>query len=1103
MSDKIHIVGTLKAVLYPRPATKLGTPGNAFGIIKVINDVGETYTIKGSFTVPLDKGTEYEFVTTVYDDEKYGETYKLIYFQSNVDFTDIDNQKGFLRQILTKKQVDALYSEYDDVLQILEDGDIEKLTKVKGIGASTANRMITKYKAAKPDMKLLAKLNDMGLEFTANLIERLKATFGNTDKVIDVLENEPYQLVKVPMIGFAKADEIALKSGKVSPQSPARIGGWIQYYLQDQFDNNGNSYVYASQLNTALIDYFGREIILYQVGGGSNVADAINMLKRKNEINIIEDPTGNKARRKIYLQRTWELEHNIAIELRRIINAEPIIEIEEGWEERVDAQEEAQGFKFADEQREAIGKAINSNFFVIGGYAGCVDCDTEFFNGKKWKKISEYEEGDMVLQWNEPEVTKGSSKDKEKRKELVHKRFNELSNGKAELVYPKHYIKKECEKFYHFNKGSDQMFSEDHIVTHVSAAGYLKNTNVDGVNPTNSRYISSFNYEGKGIELTDGEIRVMVAVMADGRFPRNTNWCRIQLKKERKKERLESILAAANIDYKKKDSTVEGVNIYTFYAPRREKEYSEYWYNCNKHQLEVIKEEVMLWDGYIGYGKDRNVKRMEFSTTSKMSADFIQFVYSSCGIHTSIIIDDRIGGKYKNICYIVRPRQVYNLSCYRGAGVKMNGEHPYDIVPSPDGYKYCFEVPSGYLVLRRNNKIFITHNCGKSTLLKGVLAALGDEVNIGTCALSGRAAANLQGIGDNKTIHKLLDYRVGQGFGYKKGIPMPYDVVILDEMGMVGGPLFLSLIEAVKSGARVICLGDPAQLESIGSLCLMRDMLESEYIPSVTLTQIHRQAAESGIISTSMDVREGVCFFNQTMYEGIDICKKDLCTDLTTLRDNICNRAVAWYRKMHSVYEPLDIMVIGFTNMRGRDSVYQLNKAIQEALGTHAKHERGKYFRGAYVGSNAMQHNIFKDDVVMCVKNNYNVSSYNDEDTIMFNGWRGVVEDITDQFVYINFKEANTKVKLDYATATEYITLGYAVTAHKSQGSTIPCVITVFSYSAYTMLNRNILYTAITRASKKCVVIAESAAYQKATQTEFVSQKNTFWRDGMLEEVLC
>lgn len=765
MSDKIHIVGTLKAVLYPRPATKLGTPGNAFGIIKVINDVGETYTIKGSFTVPLDKGTEYEFVTTVYDDEKYGETYKLIYFQSNVDFTDIDNQKGFLRQILTKKQVDALYSEYDDVLQILEDGDIEKLTKVKGIGASTANRMITKYKAAKPDMKLLAKLNDMGLEFTANLIERLKATFGNTDKVIDVLENEPYQLVKVPMIGFAKADEIALKSGKVSPQSPARIGGWIQYYLQDQCDNNGNSYVYASQLNTALIDYFGREVILYQVGGGSNIADAIDMLKRKNEINIIEDPTGNKARRKIYLQRTWELEHNIAIELRRIINAEPIIEVEEGWKERVNAQEEAQGFKFADEQREAIGKAINSNFFVIGGYAGT----------------------------------------------------------------------------------------------------------------------------------------------------------------------------------------------------------------------------------------------------------------------------------------------------------------------------------------------------GKSTMLKGVLAALGDDVNIGTCALSGRAAANLQGIGANKTIHKLLDYRPGQGFSYKKGIPMPYDVVILDEMGMVGGPLFLSLIEAVKSGARVICLGDPAQLESIGSLCLMRDMLDSEYIPSVTLTQIHRQAAASGIISTAMDVRNGVCFFNQTMYEGIDIHgeKKDLCTDLTTLRDNIINRAVAWYKKMHSVYEPLDIMVIGFTNMRGMDSVYQLNKAIQEALGTHAKHERGKYFRGAYVGSNAMQHNIFKDDVVMCVKNNYNVSSYNDEDTIMFNGWRGVVEDITDQFVYINFKEANTKVKLDYATATEYITLGYAVTAHKSQGSTIPCVITVFSYSAYTMLNRNILYTAITRASKKCVVIAESAAYQKATQTEFVSQKNTFWRDGMLEEVLC
>lgn len=755
-ADRMSILGHLKAILYPRTGGKLGTAGNNFGIIKVIDEYGETYTVKGNFTSPLDKQTEYEFTVEKMWDEKYGETYKLIYFQTNIDFTDIDNQKGFLRKVLTQKQVDALYNEYEDVLSILEAGDVEKLTQIKGIGTSTANRMIKKYKEAKPDMKLLTKLSELELDFSDNLIERLKTTFGSTDAIINVLDNDPYELVKVPMVGFSKADQIALNSGKVQMQSSVRIAGWIVHYLQEQLNNGGNSYIYASELNTALYDYFGREILVARVGGGNNIVDAIDMLKKKKEINIIEDPTGNKARRKIYLQKAYDLEKSIALELKRLLSAEPIAYAKEDWEERVAKQEEKQGFSFDERQIEAIGRGINSNVFVIGGYGGT----------------------------------------------------------------------------------------------------------------------------------------------------------------------------------------------------------------------------------------------------------------------------------------------------------------------------------------------------GKSSLLKGVLAALGEESRITTCALSGRAAANLRGIGRNATIHKLLDYRPGKGFEYNKNNPLPYDIVILDELSMVGGELFLKLLEAVPTGARFIALGDPGQLESLGQLCLMRDLLDNDYIESIVLTKVHRQAAESGIISTSMDVREGVCFFNQTMYEGIDIHgdKKDLCTDLTTLRDNIINRVIAWYRKMVMAYDPIDIMCIGFTNTRGKESVWNMNYYIQDFL--------GKRVKGAKYIHSITDHKIYEGDVVMCMKNNYHASDYNGNDTPIFNGWRGIVEKIDDDYIYMDFKEANSKVRLDIGTAAEYLTLGYAVTCHKSQGSTIPCVLCAFSYSAYTMLNRNILYTGMTRASKKCVIIAESAAYQRCVQTEFVSTKNTFFRDGMLEEVL-
>jgi len=765
MSEKKHIIAKLKHILYPKGGLKktLGEEGNKFGIIKVIDEFEEVYTIKGNFPCPIDGGVEYDFTVKEEDDPKYGTTYKLLFFQSNVDMTKIPNQKEFLKKILTNKQIDALYAAYDDVLTILENGDIDKLMAVKGIGSSTAHRIISKYTGAKPDAELYVRIAELGLDFTDSMVTRLKETFGNTQVIMDVLENHPYKLVKVPLVGFKKADAIALASGRFDWQSPERIAGFIENSL-DMESDNGQSYIYASELNQYIIDFFGEEIVVKYPDGTSNVGKAIQMLIDSKVISMIEDESGSKARRKVYLTKVYELEKNIAIELRRISEGEPRCFMAENWREKVQEQEKNQGFKFDESQWEAIEKGLQSNVFVIGGYGGT----------------------------------------------------------------------------------------------------------------------------------------------------------------------------------------------------------------------------------------------------------------------------------------------------------------------------------------------------GKTTMLKGILAALGNAT-IATCALSGRAAANLQGIGRNATIHKLLDYRPGSGFQYGKHAPLPYDIIILDELSMVGGELFLSLLKAIGTGSRFICLGDPGQLESIGLLCLMRDLLNDENIPSTLLTKVHRQALESGILEESINIREGVIGFEGGIHEGVEIhgARKDFCTDFNTYRDINPSRVVAWYKKLMNssvVKSLLDIMVISPTNIRGEDSVWKLNRLIQDEINPVVNVDADDVIPINTAIDRTSLDYIHRGDVVMVRKNNYRVNDWNGEETAMFNGWRGIIKEIDNTMVYIDFAE-NGKVRLDRGEAAQYLLLGYACTAHKSQGSTIPVVIATFSYSAYVMLNRNILYTAITRAKEKCVVVAETNAYVKCVQTEFVSSKRTFFAEGLLNKI--
>lgn len=343
---------------------------------------------------------------------------------------------------------------------------------------------------------------------------------------------------------------------------------------------------------------------------------------------------------------------------------------------------------------------------LISAPSGCVDAKTEFLTPNGWKYIKDYKEGDEVLQWDK--------------------------DGSTKFVKPEAYINKPCAFMYHLkNKYVDMMYSPEHrvVYTQVSGGGnkfiyektmeevYRQDKN--DVNGFHGSFINSFlPPESEGLPFSDDELRLIVAIQADGHFPKQNSegnfHCRINLKKENKKIRLEKLLNNCGIPYKKTVSSSKGFHVYTFQALKPWKSLKYLW-KANKYQLEVIAEEVVLWDGSVG-------RNTEYYSTDKDSVDFVHYCFSCVyGTRASLSVDDRVGQTYKtggkdyirkSVSYSVRK------TSFKASSIAHHADKPSaitKIVPE-DGREYCFTVPSSYWVMRRNGYIVVTGNCGKSVL---------------------------------------------------------------------------------------------------------------------------------------------------------------------------------------------------------------------------------------------------------------------------------------------------------------------------------------------------------------------------------------------------
>lgn len=406
------------------------------------------------------------------------------------------------------------------------------------------------------------------------------------------------------------------------------------------------------------------------------------------------------------------------------------------------------------------------------------------------------------------------------------------------------------------------------------------------------------------------------------------------------------------------------------------------------------------------------------------------------------------------------------------------------------GWQYTDKQKEAIITALKNNVVIITGGAGtgKSSSVKGFLEIM-KNYSFAQTALSGKAAARLTELSGARgsTIHKLLGYSPSEGFAYNKEFPLPFDIIILDETSMVGAELFYQLIQAIKTGAKFVMLGDIGQLEAIGLANVFNDMIDSGVIPIVVLDKIHRQAQKSAIITNSMEVRNGNQIVKQG-WTGIETRGElqDLIVDIYDDKILTAPTVMNWFKKEYEENPNImDIQIIVPLKDKGDACTFELNNTVQEYYNPASSKKRE-----TIITKNKKTYILREGDKVINVVNNYKTTDEDGNEQPIFNGYVGIIKLIDYDYMIIDFDICGRVII--YKKYWKNIELAYALTCHKLQGSQAKTVIIGLDYTAYTLLTKEWVYTALTRASKKCILCAEGSALRYAVSNSNIQAKQTF-----------
>jgi exodeoxyribonuclease V alpha subunit len=372
--------------------------------------------------------------------------------------------------------------------------------------------------------------------------------------------------------------------------------------------------------------------------------------------------------------------------------------------------------------------------------------------------------------------------------------------------------------------------------------------------------------------------------------------------------------------------------------------------------------------------------------------------------------------------------------------------------------------------------------CGKSYTVRAIVAlARAKQAKILLAAPTGRAAKRLSELAglEAATLHRLLQLRPGGDAAFDRDHPLDADLVVVDETSMLDVLLANKLIKAIPPGAHLLLVGDVDQLPSVGAGEVLRDLLAADRLPRVRLTKVFRQAQQSGVVTNAHRINAGQPPITRGLADFFLFPEDDPDQVADLIVDIVANRLP----RRFGLDPARDVQVLCPMH-RGPAGAGALNERLQAALtpareGLAERRFGGRVYR---VG-----------DKVMQLRNNYDKGTAG-----VFNGSVGVI-------TALSLEDSELRVLLDEDEEVAYgfeeldeLTHAYAVSIHRSQGSEYPCVVVPLTMSAWMMLQRNLLYTAVTRAKRLVVLVGSKRALAKAVRTQGAGGRYTALTERLL-----
>lgn len=368
---------------------------------------------------------------------------------------------------------------------------------------------------------------------------------------------------------------------------------------------------------------------------------------------------------------------------------------------------------------------------------------------------------------------------------------------------------------------------------------------------------------------------------------------------------------------------------------------------------------------------------------------------------------------------------------------------------------------------------------GKTTIIKAIIHLFAAaRMPVLLAAPTGRAAKRLAETTGHeaKTIHRLLGFGSesgnGGGFHHNEKEPLTAEVLIIDEFSMVDLPLFYNLLKAITPGTRLIMVGDVDQLPSVGPGSVLRDLIQSQVIPTVRLDVIFRQAEESLIVANAHKINRGEFPRLSTTKDFFFIAKQEPEQIVQTIIELVKTRISGYLQ-----CDPLEDIQVLTPMRRTLTGVENLNLNLQAALNP------------PQAGKDELQSgaNVFRaGDKVMQIKNDYQ--------KLVFNGDIGRIREIDaeERTLSVAYQDADGERVIIYEPEElDQLTLSYAISVHKSQGNEYPVVIMPVTTQHFLMLQRNLLYTAVTRAKKMAVIIGTKKAIAIAVKNNRIEERHS------------